>query len=169
MARVIADRMTADAPDEIVVFLIGMRVNRPWKLHKWWPVARAMPRMLRELDEHPELGLLHYERWVLPTPMLVQYWRDMDSLMAYARSRDAEHLPAWRDFNRRVGSTSGDVGIWHETYRVRAGDYETVYGNMPLFGLARAWGSVPARGRRGTAAGRLGDSDGSDLPAGVEE
>ena len=27
-------------------------------------------------------------------------------------------------------------GIWHETYRVRAGEYETVYG-MPRIGLGR--------------------------------
>jgi hypothetical protein len=32
----------------------------------------------------------------------------------------------------------GDVGIWHETYRVRSGEYEAIYSGMPLFGLAKA-------------------------------
>ena len=33
MAGVRAERLTADAGGEFVVFLIGMRVNKPWKLH----------------------------------------------------------------------------------------------------------------------------------------
>jgi hypothetical protein len=40
-------RYTAEMPDDFVVFLIGMRLNRPWKVHKWFPVFLAMPRMLR--------------------------------------------------------------------------------------------------------------------------
>jgi len=67
----------------------------------------------------------------------VQYWRSLEQLQAYARSSDREHLPAWAAFNRAVGM-KGDVGIWHETYPVRPGDYETVYVNMPVFGLAKA-------------------------------
>lgn len=45
---------------------------------------------------------------------MVQYWRSMDQLLAYAENKDAAHLPAWRDFNQSVG-TDGSVGIWHET------------------------------------------------------
>lgn len=48
---------------EFVVFLIGMRINKPWKVHKWLPVAMAMPRMLKQLQSDPKLGLLHYEQW----------------------------------------------------------------------------------------------------------
>jgi len=47
------------------------------------------------------------------------------------------------------------VGIWHETFIVPAGSYETVYDDMPAFGLAGATGVVPV-GRPGdTAAQRL--------------
>ena len=53
MAQVVAQRMTADVDGEVVVFLIGMRINRFWKIHKWLPVALAMPRMLRELRGGP--------------------------------------------------------------------------------------------------------------------
>jgi hypothetical protein len=27
-----------------------MRINKPWKLHKWLPVFRAMPKMIREFE-----------------------------------------------------------------------------------------------------------------------
>ena len=55
MPPVVAKRMTAAIDGEVVVFLIGMRINHLWKVHKWWPVASAMPRMIRELLAHPEL------------------------------------------------------------------------------------------------------------------
>jgi hypothetical protein len=42
--------------------------------------------------------------------------------------------------------TDGSVGIWHETYKVAAGDYENIYVNMPLFGLGKAGTVQPARG-----------------------
>jgi hypothetical protein len=48
MARILAERVTAEIGDEVCVFLIGMRVNRFWKVHRWWPVASAMRRMLAE-------------------------------------------------------------------------------------------------------------------------
>jgi len=48
------------------------------------------------------------------------------------------------------------VGIWHESYLVEAGRYETIYGNMPVFGLAKASQHVPATGNRETARRRLG-------------
>jgi len=55
------------------VFLIGMRINKPWKPAKWWPVFVAMPRMLSYLQNHPEKGLLAYRQALLPAPILVQY------------------------------------------------------------------------------------------------
>jgi hypothetical protein len=60
MANIIAERMTAAIEDEVIVFLIGMRINRLWKVHKWWPIARAMPRMLRELAASPDSGFLGF-------------------------------------------------------------------------------------------------------------
>ena len=55
-----------DAGDELVVFLIGMRANKPWKVAQWWPVFTAMPTMLRYLQQHPEKGLLGYLQTLLP-------------------------------------------------------------------------------------------------------
>ena len=154
----IRDRVSAELPGEFVVFLIGMRINNPLLVHKWWPVASAMPRMIQELSSRPELGLLHAESWFSRTIIMVQYWRSMEQLLAYATNREAEHLPAWKAFNQSVG-TNGAVGIWHETYGVSPGRYESVYVNMPQFGLAKAGKLVPASGHRSSARGRLGEKE----------
>jgi hypothetical protein len=156
-------RMTADIEGDFVVFLIGMRVNRWWKPHKWLPVFRAMPRMLDELCRSPELGFLGAHSWFGRNSIMVQYWRSFEHLHRYARSRDHAHLPAWSAFYKAVGS-SGDVGVWHETYLIHADEFECVYGNMPRFGLAGVGAHLPASGRRATAAGRLGVSDGRNAP-----
>jgi hypothetical protein len=152
--KVVPERMCAEVEGEVVVFLIGMRINKLWKIHKWLPVALAMPRMLRELEQKPELGLMGYHNWFGRTIIVVQYWRSVDQLMAYAKDRNSVHLPAWAAFNRAIGK-SGDVGVWHETYRTRPGDYETIYVNMPPFGLGKATKSVPAVGRKESAAARI--------------
>lgn len=148
------ERLTATVEGDFVVFLIGMRINQPLKLHKWLPVAGAMPRMIKELRQQPELGLLHAEMWFSSTIILVQYWRSMEQLLAYAKDRQAQHLPAWQAFNKAV-DTDGSVGIWHETYAASAGSYENVYVNMPAFGLGRAGALQAAAGGRQSAAGRL--------------
>lgn len=152
--KVVNDRMCAQVEGEAVVFLIGMRFNKLWKIHKWLPVLTAMPKMIMELEKHPELGFLGYHQWFGRTIIMVQYWRSVDQLNAFAKSRDNAHLPAWSAFNRAIGK-SGDVGVWHETYRVQEGNYETIYANMPPFGLGKATRSVPVSGRKETAAGRM--------------
>ena len=149
------ERMTARIEGDFVLFLIGMRFNQPWKVHKWLPVVSSMGRMLRELQSKPELGLLHQDIWVARTIMQVQYWRSMDHLLDYAKNRDAQHLPAWRAFNKAIHN-NGSVGIWHETYAVSEGSYENIYANMPPFGMGVAGTLEPVRGKRETAAGRLG-------------
>jgi len=99
--------MTAEIEGEVIVFLIGMRINRFWKLFE------------------------HLDRYAIDAARV--------------------HRPAGAAFNRAVGNG----GIWHETYRVRPGDFECVYNNVPLFGLARATRSVPAAGPRESARGRI--------------
>jgi hypothetical protein len=95
---------------------------------------------------------------------LVTYWRSFEDLERFARDPGDAHLPAWKRFNQSVGG-DGSVGIWHETYLVPAGQYETLYGNMPVFGLAAATQHVPAVGRRETARRRLGGQDEPAVPA----
>ena len=156
MPSVHAGRYTAHIEGDFVVFLIGMRVNKPWKVREWLPVFVAMPRMLRELEQRPEAGLLGYRQlFATPlSPILVQYWRSFEHLERFARDPAFAHLPAWKAFRAATGD-DGDVGIWHETYLVRAGEYEAVYGNMPRIGLAEAAGHEPL-GSSSRAATRIG-------------
>lgn len=155
MAQITNHRVTADVEGDFVVFVIGMRVNRPWKVHRWLPVFMAMPKMIAELEKKPESGFLGAQQCInLRSPMLVQYWRSFEQLEAYARDRDARHFPAWVKFNKTV-SSNGDVGIWHETYRIAAGQYECIYNNMPPTGLGKVTKLVPAAGYLETARGRM--------------
>ena len=147
--------MTARIEGDFVVFLIGARVNRPWKIGKLFSFGKTMPQMLAQLQRQPELGLLGFETYGVLRSVIVQYWRSWEHLENFARSKESTHYPAWVWFNKNVGF-GGDFGIWHETYLIRAGDYEAVYTNMPPRGLGKVADLVPATGRLAFAAGRLG-------------
>ncbi len=162
---IVTERMAAEMEGGFVVFLIGVRLNRWWKVGAWLPVFSAMPRMLQELARKPELGLLHARSHFGPrSAMVVQYWRSYDHLERYAQDRDASHLPAWRAFNSAVG-TNGDVGIWHETYVVQPGAYEAIFVNMPPYGLGAAGTLVPAKGSRKASRERLSAAMGASSQA----
>lgn len=156
-------RVSADVDGDFVVFLIGMHVNRWHDVRRWWPAFRAMVRAVRELEAHPELGLLRAEGGLLfGGPGFIQYWRTYEQLEAYARNPDAEHLPAWRAFNRSA-RTSDSVGIYHETYRISAGNFEVMYNHMPEVGLLAASGTRPLD-RTSTSALRIGDRSQDQAP-----
>jgi hypothetical protein len=135
-AKTVNGRTTAAAEGEVVVLLIGMRINRFWAVHHWAPVflghvlLTASPR----------------------TYYVVQYWESKEKLYAYASSPDMFHHRAWAIINRKekAGKVRGHVGLWHESYVVPEGSYEAIYADMPAFGLAAAHGQVPVerRGRR---------------------
>ena len=74
MTKVVPKRVTAQIEGDFVVFLIGMRINKPWKVHKWLPVFRAMPMMISELEQRPESGFLGAIRGF---SVIVQYWRSL--------------------------------------------------------------------------------------------
>jgi hypothetical protein len=145
--------MSAEIDGDFVVFLIGARFNN--KLRTLRSVMdlggrRGMKHMLDYLVAHPEKGLLGYQ---MGLPVIVQYWRSFDHLEAFAKDENDPHLEVWRRYWKRVG-TSARTGIWHETYLVRAGEYEAVYGNMPPVGLGKAGRLVPVP-QSSTARGRL--------------
>lgn len=165
MAKVIPGRFTAQTDQPFVVFLIGMRINKLRALRKWVPTFLAMPRMLRELYAHPEKGFLgaHIFR-AGRTVLTVQYWRSFEDLERFARDPNDPHMPVWRRFNKVVGHKDGSVGVFHESYLVNPGQYESVYVNMPVFGLAAATSHVPAKGRLDTARRRLGGESAPAVP-----
>jgi len=153
-AKAVNGRTTAAAEGEVVVLLIGMRINRFWAVHHWVPVFLAMPRMLLELGKDKSRGLLgHVLLTASPrTYYVVQYWESKEKLYKYASSPDMLHHKAWAIINRKekAGKVRGHVGLWHESYVVPEGSYEAIYADMPAFGLAAAHGQVPVeqRGRR---------------------
>ncbi len=155
MVEVVPGRFTARTDEPFVVFIIGMRINNLFAVRRWLPTMRAMGPMLKELYQHSEKGFLGAEfflyRW---GPAIVQYWRSFEDLERFARNPDDPHLPAWQRFNRSVGK-DGSVGIFHETFIVERGNFEAIYSNMPVFGLAKATEHVRAVGGRETARRRL--------------
>jgi Domain of unknown function (DUF4188) len=165
MVKIFPGRYTARTDKPFVVFLIGMRINQLWAVHKWLPVASAMPPMLKLLAANPAKGLLGVETWMRWREVLaVQYWRSFEDLEQFARNPSDPHLQVWKDFNQRVGS-DGSVGIWHETFLVQAGQFECLYGNMPRYGLAAATEHVPAIGNRETARLRIGGQSEPAVPS----
>jgi Domain of unknown function (DUF4188) len=142
MADLAGRRMAAEIDGDFVVFLIGARVNSKLEVARSLVDLggrRGMRHMLDYLVAHPEKGLLAYEMGI---PTIVQYWRSFDHLESFANDKDDPHLAVWRQYWRRVGR-SGRTGIWHETYLVREGAYEAIYGNMPPHGLGKAGRLVP--------------------------
>jgi len=167
MTEIHRGRFSADIDGDFVVFLIGMRPNKPWRVHKWLPLIRQMRDMLQLLAAERDRGLLGVERAFIGGPAFIQYWRSVDDLLRFSRTAGEPHVKAWQAFNRNVGS-GGDVGIWHETYQVRDGGYECIYGNMPAFGLAAATRHVPLATKGISAAKRIGASpQDAPPPAGV--
>lgn len=154
MAPITRERMTATTDDGFVLFLIGMRINNWFAIHRWLPVFTAMPRMLKELHINRELGFKSYQMWFSRTVILVQYWENSEKLIAYAKAADSEHLPAWRAFNR-AAKKSAAVGIWHETYVIDPGKTENIYVNMPPFGFGKVGTLVPATGKKNSASQRF--------------
>ncbi|WP_405532835.1 DUF4188 domain-containing protein [Streptomyces avidinii] len=158
-AKPLPGRTTAAAEGDVVVLLIGMRINHFRAVHHWVPVVLAMPSMLRELAKDPTRGLLgHVLLTASPrTYYVVQYWESKEKLYAYAAAPDMLHHRAWSIINRkdRAGKLRRHVGLWHESYIVPEGSYEAIYFDMPPFGLAAATGVLPLESRGRRAADRF--------------
>jgi Monooxygenase af470-like len=111
-------RTTADLDDypDLVVMYLGMRVEEPRGAET---VERLAPEIMASVEARPD-GLLLHEEVVFPESDppyfgMRQYWRDFDSLEAWARS--LPHKAWWTDYLRDRGGTS----FWHETYFRRGG------------------------------------------------
>ena len=174
MPKVIPGRFTAEINESFVVFSIGMRVNNIWAIDKWLPTAQAMGPMLNVLHKYPEKGFLGQESFYRLFPIevvLMTYWQSFEHLESFARSSDDPHLEAWQKFNRSITSgrqgkgRDSSVGIWHETFLVQPGQYEAMYVNMPIFGLAAATDHLPVVSRSETSRRRLGGKNEPAVPS----
>jgi hypothetical protein len=134
-------------PDLVVIYL-GMRVNT---LAGIKTLTGFGPKISKAVDAKPD-GLLLHESIVysLRHVGMRQYWRDFESLEAWARSEP--HKKWWQNFLR----DSGGTGFWHETY-FRRGGMEAVYIDMQkATGLAAFAQLEPARGAMFSARKRAG-------------
>jgi Domain of unknown function (DUF4188) len=144
-------RQTVDLsqyPDLVVIYL-GMKAKSFRGLKT---LIAIRPQIQRSVSEKPEGLLLHEDiifSFAPPHFGMRQYWRDFDSLEAWARS--GMHSGWWRAFIADQGGT----GFWHELYS-REGAMEGSYLGMDPVGLMRFAPVVPSRGPMFSARGRLG-------------
>lgn len=156
MSKVIPGRSTHRHDGELVVFHIGMQINKWWRPDVWLPVFGAMPAMLRELSLDPDSGFLGSELLLgSGGPYTVQYWSSIEKLYAYASAPAQQHRPAWTRFNKAARKAPGAVGIWHETFLVERA--ESIYVSTKPMGLPKATELVPVVGRHDRAQARFAD------------
>ena len=149
-------RWTAEIDGDFVVFLIGAAVYDPVAAPDATRLLMTMGDMLEELVADPSKGLLGFTRHgEAGQGVIVQYWRSFDALEAYARNPSAKHAPVWREWNRLATDERSGTGIWHETFKVSARQYEAVYQNMPVMGLQQAGRPVTVSEARDSARARL--------------
>ncbi|MFC3885554.1 DUF4188 domain-containing protein [Bacillus songklensis] len=142
---------TAETEDGFVVFIIGVRLNKIRALFKWLSAIKAMMPMLKELYQNPELGFLQ-EQTVIGwrTVTTIQYWRTYEQLETYSKGNI--HSEALKNFYKKIGK-SGSVGLYHETYKVEKD--ESLYINMPVYGLAKAFSHIRINNKLNTSKKRM--------------
>ena len=149
MADIRQGRWTAEIEGDFVVFIIGARSTQAHAALAHRPRRPAGHEPHAQVPQRPPgegpAGLR--ERGLT----IIQYWRSFEHLEAFAQDTDDPHLDVWRRYWRRVGK-SGRTGIWHETFLVRDGEYEAIYGNMPPHGLAKAAALGASSANRGRGA-----------------
>ena len=156
------ERRTVDLsayPDLVVIYL-GMRVN---SFRGLGTLLKFGPKISAAVAAKPD-GLLLHEQIIYsifpPHLGMRQYWRDFESLEAWARSMP--HQDWWRDFVR----DSGGTGFWHEAYFKRGG-MEAIYDDIqgPL-GFSAFATVVQAKGAMFSARRRAGmTGESSSAPA----
>ncbi len=151
MSAIISGRKTVPNHRDLVVFLIGARINKWWLLPLSLPLLVKMRKMQQELLADPDSGLLGFQSLGSAD---VQYWRSVEDLMRYAEDKTKEHEPTAKGYFRKILKNQA-FGIWHETYVVSAGNYESIYTYMPAFGLGKIGPLVDAKNELATGRSRL--------------
>ena len=152
------NRRTVDLSQypNLVVIYLGMRVNRLTGLKT---LLGFGPKIAASVDARPD-GLLLHENFLFslfpPHAGMRQYWRDMESLLAWTRS--APHQQWWKNFLR----DSGGTGFWHETYLLKGG-MEAVYDDVPEpIGFMKFAPVLAARGPMFGASARAHQAGGGE-------
>ncbi|CAI5997414.1 unnamed protein product [Closterium sp. NIES-64] len=144
-------RMAGKMDGDFCLFLIGARANNPFPLGpSFASVGEVFGQAVRELEQESEkFGYLGGDYYVgMDTTrgsqtLAVMYWRSYDHLVSYANDQNLVHGSAWKRMTRLLRD-GPDIGVWHESYAIKAGQYESIYVNCPAFGLGAAGKLVPA-------------------------
>jgi hypothetical protein len=139
--------------NHLLVLYLGMRVNKMYGIRTFFSFGR---KISESVAGKPDGLLLHEPIYYSFFPMnmgMRQYWRDLPSLLEFARSEP--HRQWWLDFLK----DSGGTGFWHETYSVKGG-MEAVYDDVPKpLGFTKFARVERARGPMFGSAARLKRSD----------
>ena len=73
MVQTTNQRVAAKIEGDFVVFLTGSRSKRLWRFLSFIPIARAMCRMVGELEANRDFGMLLVKMWNGKTTVIVQY------------------------------------------------------------------------------------------------
>ncbi|KAK6434621.1 hypothetical protein LTR95_009198 [Oleoguttula sp. CCFEE 5521] len=162
MDGVILKKVSAQLPDstgkfgskaanrDLVVFHIGARCNHPLGLFGpgFKEMGEMFSQMIKDLEQHKsEFGFFGATSWLNASErgtsnetMVCCYFDNVEGLHAFAHSK--YHQGAWNWWNKNYKSHP-HLSIYHETYQVPKGGWETIYVNSHLSGLGTA--TVPIR------------------------
>jgi len=176
------------ANNDIVVFLIGTRVNHAMGLAAPGVLEMGgyMTQMCKDLNTHAEeFGFLGMTSWLNSTDratnseiLEVCYFRSVEGLQKFAHSD--YHRKAWDWWNKTI-KQHPHLAIFHETYHVPKGHWESIYVNSHVSGLnatshkftdemtgTEMYASPVVDASKGllkTSAGRMARSQGDDHDA----
>ena len=111
--------------------------------------------MLDELEADPSKGLLGYTRHGEPGRVSSS---STGGRSTRSRPTPATPAPGTRRCGvRGTGSARKTAvhGIWHETFKVSAGNYEAIYQNMPVMGLQKAGRPITVTEAKDSARARI--------------
>ncbi|MDQ0207722.1 hypothetical protein J2S05_002523 [Alkalicoccobacillus murimartini] len=131
------NRVAVNSDIPLAVFIIGVKVNKIWAVHKWLKSVLAMKPMVDELYKNKEeLGFYHTEYYLSWRGVtLVQYWKSNEAIMDYSKGK--KHTEAYKLFYK-TAAASNSLGIFHEAYSIEPNHYHSLYVNMPEAGLLKA-------------------------------
>ena len=125
---------------DVVVFLIGTRINHPLGLFAPGVTQLKFPEMVKDLEEHSEeYGFLGITNWINSSDrttnselMMVCYFRNNEGLQKFAHA--PFHRDNWDWWNKNV-KKHPHISIYHETYHVPKGHWESIHVNSHISGL----------------------------------
>lgn len=152
--------------EPLVVFNLGTQPNHPLGIFApgWQEMGDYFSRMSTDLQNRKdEYGLISMSGWRAgdrPTNnsmLLTFYFRNVEGLNKFAH--DKLHREAWDGYYKSAWQKN--IGIYHETFIVRPGDYETLYVNTSPVLLGR--GMIKAETKDGERY--VNTLVGADVPA----